>query len=113
ETFEQKIKTKEQLLQAIKAARADGKTIVQCHGCFDIVHPGHIRYLQFARAQGDMLIVSITGDAAIDKGDQRPYIPQELRAENLAALEFVDYVVIDPHRDACSLLGRVKPDVYV
>ena len=89
------------------------KTVVQCHGCFDIVHPGHIRYLEFARSQGDVLIVSITGDGAIDKGVQRPYIPQELRAENLAALEFVDYVVIDPNATACALLGAISPDVYV
>lgn len=89
------------------------KTIVQCHGCFDIVHPGHIRYLRFARQQGDVLIVSITGDADIDKGEQRPYIPQELRAENLAALQFVDYVVIDPNPTACAVLERIRPDVYV
>jgi len=89
------------------------KTVVLCHGCFDIVHPGHIRYLRFARMQGDVLVVSITGDAAIDKGDVRPYIPQELRAENLAALEFVDYVVIDETPTACSLIAMIRPDVYV
>ena len=89
------------------------KTVVQCHGCFDIVHPGHIRYLEFARSQGDLLIVSITGDAEISKGELRPYIPQELRAENLAALEFVDYVVIDPNPTAGELLATLRPDVYV
>lgn len=88
-------------------------TIVQCHGCFDIVHPGHIRYLQFARSQGDVLVVSITGDATIDKEPQRPQIPQELRAENLAALEFVDWVVIDPHPTAEAVLAVLRPDVYV
>jgi len=87
--------------------------IVQCHGCFDIVHPGHIRYLQFASTQGDLLIVSITGDEQVGKGAQRPYIPQELRAENLAALSFVDYVVIDPHPTAAKILSSVRPDVYV
>ncbi len=90
-----------------------GPVVVQCHGCFDIVHPGHIRYLQYARSQGDCLIVSITGDAAIHKGDLRPYIPEELRAENLAALEFVDYVVIDPNPTASELLATLRPDVYV
>jgi rfaE bifunctional protein nucleotidyltransferase chain/domain len=93
--------------------RPPAPTVVLCHGCFDIVHPGHIRYLQFARAQGDLLVVSITGDSGITKGDQRPYIPQELRAENLAALELVDYVVIDPHPTACSLIQALRPDVYV
>ncbi len=92
---------------------APASRIVQCHGCFDIVHPGHIRYLQFAKSQGDILVVSITGDSDIGKGAQRPYIPQELRAENLAALAFVDYVVIDPHPTAVELLGRLRPDVYV
>lgn len=87
--------------------------VVQCHGCFDIVHPGHIRYLQAARALGDLLVVSITGDARIEKGVQRPYIPEELRAENLAALTFVDYVVIDPHPTAAELLATIRPDVYV
>ena len=90
-----------------------GRTVVQCHGCFDIVHPGHVRYLEFARSQGDILVVSITGDAGIDKGALRPYIPQELRAENLAALEFVDYVVIDPNPTARELLETLRPDVYV
>lgn len=87
--------------------------VVQCHGCFDIVHPGHIRYLQFARSQGDVLVVSITGDAGIDKEPQRPYIPEELRAENLAALELVDYVVVDSNPTAKALLGLIQPDVYV
>lgn len=87
--------------------------VVQCHGCFDIVHPGHIRYLQYARSLGDVLVVSITGDAQINKGDQRPYIPEELRAENLAALSFVDYVVIDQNETAIEILKRVRPDIYV
>jgi bifunctional ADP-heptose synthase (sugar kinase/adenylyltransferase) len=72
-----------------------------------------LRYLHYAKSLGDCLLVSITGDAAIDKGDLRPYIPQELRAENLAALECVDYVVIDPNVTAASLLSITKPDVYV
>jgi len=101
------------LLDAVAEARRRGRTIVQCHGCFDIVHPGHIRYLQFARRQGDVLVVSLTGDSDITKGEQRPYIPQELRAENLAALEFVDCVYIDPHTTAEGVLEAVSPDVYV
>ncbi len=116
--YTRKIVTLERLLEILARLRTPTPpemppTVVQCHGCFDIVHPGHIRYLEFARSQGDLLIVSITGDAAIDKGDQRPYIPQELRAENLAALEFVDYVVIDHQPTACDLLGRIRPDLYV
>ena len=101
------------LLAVMDAARADGQTVVQCHGCFDIVHPGHIRYLEFARRQGDILIVSVTGDSDISKGHNRPLIPQELRAENLAALMFVDYVCISPDPTAEDVLARIKPDVYV
>lgn len=115
--YRRKIVSLEHLRDVIREQRAlpehKRPTFVQCHGCFDIVHPGHIRYLQFAKAQGDCLIVSITGDAGIDKGDHRPYIPQELRAENLAALEFVDYVVIDRKPTAAEILNIIKPDVYV
>src|ERR1043165_2080236 len=94
-------------------ARRGGKTVVHCHGCFDIVHPGHIRYLQFARQQGDILVVSLTGDPHVGKGESRPYVPQELRAENLAALEFVDYVYINPTGTAVELLSALRPDVYI
>lgn len=115
--YRRKIVSIDYLEAVITAARdaspSSRPTFVQCHGCFDIVHPGHIRYLQFAKSQGSALIVSITGDAAIDKGSVRPYIPQELRAENLAALELVDYVVIDPHPTASTLLATLKPDIYI
>lgn len=111
--FRAKIVDLPHLLHIRQVAAGDRRTVVLCHGCFDIVHPGHIRYLHFARQQGDILIVSMTSDAAIDKGPLRPYIPQELRAENLAALECVDYVYVDPHPTATSLLESVKPDTYI
>ncbi|MEP0846032.1 MAG: adenylyltransferase/cytidyltransferase family protein [Phycisphaerae bacterium] len=110
---QRKIVPLDQLVQILRRERAAGRTIVQCHGCFDLVHPGHVRYLMFARQLGHVLVVSLTGDATIVKGPDRPYIPQELRAENLAALEFVDWVVIDPHPTACELLQTLRPDVYV
>lgn len=93
--------------------RARGRKLVQCHGCFDIVHPGHIRHLRQARSLGDRLLVSITGDTEMRKGTGRPLIPQELRAENLAALDCVDYVYVDPSPTAEALLEAVRPDVYV
>ncbi|MFQ5590660.1 MAG: PfkB family carbohydrate kinase [Phycisphaerae bacterium] len=111
--FQQKIVSLDALLSAASNARKLGRTIVQCHGCFDIVHPGHIRYLEFARQQGAVLVVSLTGDSDMSKGDQRPYIPQELRAENLAALMFVDYVYINPAPTAEEVLAKLRPDVYV
>jgi rfaE bifunctional protein nucleotidyltransferase chain/domain len=101
------------LLNHRATARAAGKTVVHCHGCFDIVHPGHIRYFQFAKQQGDILVVSLTGDPHVGKGEGRPYIPQELRAENLAALEFVDHVYINPTNTAVDLLAAFRPDIYI
>ncbi len=112
-SLRQKIVDQDQLIEAVNSARAAGRTIVQCHGCFDIVHPGHIRYLEFARQQGDLLIVSLTGDSDIAKGPERPYIPQELRAENLAALVSVDYVHITSEPTAVDVLKLIRPDVYV
>src|SRR5690554_6067465 len=105
-----KILSRDSLLDLRAEARSDGRTVVQCHGCFDIVHPGHIRHLQQAARLGDILLVSITADAAMRKGDGRPLFPQELRAENLAALDFVDWVHIDRQETALELLEAVQPD---
>ncbi|MEM9064889.1 MAG: PfkB family carbohydrate kinase [Planctomycetota bacterium] len=102
-----------QLLRERSALRTQGRRLVHCHGCFDIVHPGHIRHLRHAKAQGDALLVTITGDAAIAKGLGRPLIPEELRAENLAALDFVDLVYIEARPTAADLLDEVAPEVYV
>lgn len=108
-----KILSKERLLALRERARHQGRRIVQCHGCFDIVHPGHLRHLRHARAQGDLLLVTITGDALINKGTGRPLIPQELRAENLAALDCVDWVYVEARPTAAELLEEVRPDIYV
>jgi rfaE bifunctional protein nucleotidyltransferase chain/domain len=108
-----KILSREDLLARRSAARAAGRTLVHCHGCFDIVHPGHIRHLRHARAQGDLLLVSITGDLQLKKGTGRPLIPEELRAENLAALDCVDWVYIEDRPTAADLLEEVRPDVYI
>jgi len=103
----------ERLLDLRERARAEGRRLVHCHGCFDIVHPGHVRHLRHARSQGDILLVSITGDGEMTKGDGRPLIPQELRADNLAELDCVDWVHIDNHPTAADLLERVRPDLYI
>ncbi|MCH6551838.1 MAG: adenylyltransferase/cytidyltransferase family protein [Planctomycetes bacterium] len=97
----------------VRAAQDHRQTVVLCHGCFDIVHPGHIRHLQHAAKLGDRLLVTITGDTVVDKGTGRPLIPQELRAENLAALDCVDWVAVNPEATAVQLLELVRPDVYV
>src|ERR1700682_1889708 len=101
------------LLKHRAAARAAGRTVVHCHGCFDIVHPGHIHHLQFARSLGDVLIVSVSADPHVNKGVDRPLIPDELRASSLAALECVDCVYVNPGPTAIELLEALHPDVYV
>jgi rfaE bifunctional protein nucleotidyltransferase chain/domain len=108
-----KILTLPELLAARTHARGSGRRVVHCHGCFDIVHPGHIRHLRQAKALGEVLLVSITGDAEMRKGAGRPLIPEELRAENLAALDFVDWVYIECRPTAATLLAEIAPDVYV
>jgi rfaE bifunctional protein kinase chain/domain/rfaE bifunctional protein nucleotidyltransferase chain/domain len=108
-----KINTLDQLLSLRAEARRQARTVVHCHGCFDIVHPGHIAYLQFARRQGDILLVSLTADRQVNKGADRPLIPQDLRAEALAALECVDWVYVNPDPTAVDLLEAVQPDFYV
>lgn len=108
-----KILSREQLTRVRSELRARGRSMVACHGCFDIVHPGHIRHLRQAKALGHVLLVSITADDGIAKGQGRPLIPEELRAENLAALEFVDFVHIAREPTAVALLDLVQPDVYV
>ncbi len=101
------------LLARCREAREQGRQIVHCHGCFDLVHPGHVRHLDFAARLGDLLLVTISGDSMIDKGTGRPLIPEALRAENLAALNCVDWVYIDPHPTALEVINQVKPDVYL
>ena len=109
----QKIATPAEAASTVRSAQQAGRTVVLCHGCFDIVHPGHIRHLQHAARLGDCLVVSITGDTMVDKGTGRPLIPQELRAESLAALDCVSLVVINQEPTALELLNVLRPDVYV
>ena len=93
--------------------RKAGKTVVQCHGCFDIVHPGHIRYLRMARSLGDVLVVTVSADNVVMKGYDRPYIPEDLRLDNLAELGCVDYVALSEDEWAGPVLESIQPDIYV
>lgn len=113
QTESPKISSMERLLTLRRNARAIGERVVHCHGCFDIVHPGHVRHLEHARSLGDRLIVSITADEFIDKGVSRPLFDEGLRAGNLAALSCVDWVVVNPSPTAVDLLRAVEPDIYV
>src|SRR5262245_31471708 len=80
--FEHKIKTPQQLAELV-GRRPRRRRVIMCHGTFDIVHPGHMRHLMYAKEKADVLVVSVTADEHISKGPYRPYVPQELRAANL------------------------------
>src|SRR4030043_2238883 len=90
-----KIKDVKELSEIVPSLKNSGKKIVQCHGVFDLLHPGHIRHLETAREEGDVLIVTVTPDKYVGKGPGRPVFNQRLRAESLAAFQFVDYVAIN------------------
>jgi D-glycero-beta-D-manno-heptose 1-phosphate adenylyltransferase len=110
-----KIVSLEQLNQRAKDLRQAGKKIVATNGCFDLLHVGHIRYLEAARALGDALIVGINGDQSVRelKGPGRPVNREADRAQIVAALQCVDLVVIFPELRATRFLQLVAPDVYV
>lgn len=103
----------ERLLEIRREARSTGKVLVHCHGCFDIVHPGHIQHLQYARSLGDFLVVSVSADSQVNKGVDRPLIPDDLRALSLAALECVDCVYVNADPTAVQLLEELEPDIYI
>jgi len=92
--------------------RKQGKKIVQCHGTFDLIHPGHIYHLEEAKELGDLLVVTVTSEEFVNKGPGRPYFNDTMRAKNLAALECVDYVVMIPYAAAVEAIACVKPDIY-
>jgi rfaE bifunctional protein kinase chain/domain len=83
-----------------------------CHGVFDVVHPGHLRHLIYAKSKADILVTSITADMHISKGTYRPHVPQDLRALNLAAFELVDYVVIDQNATPLENIANLQPDFF-
>lgn len=109
----QKIKDLDELAQVLATARAAGKKIVHCHGVFDLLHVGHLRYFEEAKTHGDVLVVTITPDRFVNKGPHRPVFTETLRAEALAALQVVDYVAINRWPTAVETIQLLKPDLYV
>ncbi|MBI5078415.1 adenylyltransferase/cytidyltransferase family protein [Candidatus Saganbacteria bacterium] len=108
-----KILTISRLAGKVGELKAAGKKVAHCHGCFDLMHPGHIKYFQAAKDMGDALVVTVTPDKYVDKGPGRPVFNQALRAESIAALECVDYVAVNEWPTAEETLRRLRPDIYV
>ncbi len=109
-----KIKGLEDLANELRSLRSTGtdKTIVQCHGVFDLMHIGHIRHFEEAKAMGDVLVVTLTPDRYVNKGPHRPAFSEDLRAETIAALDCVDYIAINQWPDAVETIKLLKPDIY-
>jgi rfaE bifunctional protein nucleotidyltransferase chain/domain len=109
-----KIGTLDELAALRKTWAGEGKTVVWTNGCFDLLHAGHIRSLRDAKALGDILVVGINSDASVRaiKGEARPIIGQDDRAETIAALEAVDYVTIFDEADPIMALSRLRPDIH-
>lgn len=108
-----KIKSLSELAILSEKQRRSGQRLVLAHGAFDLLHLGHVRYLEEARQQGDLLIVTVTADAFVNKGPSRPVFPELLRAEMLGALSCVDWVGINHSPTAVNAIELLKPDVYV
>jgi rfaE bifunctional protein nucleotidyltransferase chain/domain len=103
----------EELEETLRDQKSRGRKIVHCHGCFDLMHPGHIKYFQAAKDMGDVLVVTVTPDVYVDKGQGRPVFDQGLRVDSIAALECVDYVAINKWPTAEETLRLLRPDIYV
>lgn len=108
-----KIHTLDRLADIAAAARKRGQSVVLAHGVFDLLHLGHVRHLETARREGDVLIVTISADAVVNKGPGRPVFPESLRAEMLAALSIVDHVGVCRQSGAEHAIELIKPSIYV
>jgi rfaE bifunctional protein nucleotidyltransferase chain/domain len=104
----------ERLREAIDALKAQGERIVFANGCFDLLHVGHVRYLRGAKAEGDVLVAALNGDASVRalKGEGQPLTPEAERAEIVASLEGVDFVTLFHEPDVKNLLLLLKPHVH-
>ncbi len=111
--MDEKILDLDRLAAVVRELKARGRKIVHCHGCFDLMHPGHIKYFQAAKKMGDFLVVTVSPDRFVDKGPGRPVFNEALRAESIAALQCVDYVAVNKWPTAEETLRALRPDIYV
>jgi len=110
-----RVVSQDELILHVERARRNGMRVVFTNGCFDLLHPGHIRCLEQARSLGDLLVVAINSDASVRrmKGAGRPVVPQQERAEVLAAMAAVDYVTVFEEETPQKIIARVLPQVLV
>jgi rfaE bifunctional protein kinase chain/domain len=99
-------------LQQIIGPRPRERKVIMCHGTFDLVHPGHVRHLIYAKSKAHILVASLTSDAHINKANFRPFVPEQLRAMNLAAFEAVDYVIVDENPTPLENIRTLQPDFF-
>lgn len=113
--YQDKIKTREEAARFCAEQRAAGRVVAFTNGCFDILHLGHVDYLNGARAQGDLLVVGLNSDASVRraKGELRPIVPETERACVLAALECVDAVVLFDEDEPATLIAELLPNVLI
>src|SRR5512136_1105600 len=113
--MKEKIKEKEDLRRAVEVFKKEGKRIVFTNGCFDLLHVGHVRYLEKAKTLGDILVVGVNSDRSVKelKGPLRPLLPQEERMEILSGLGCVNYVTLFDEPTPLELITALKPDVLV
>src|SRR6185312_315264 len=109
----EKVRSIEELGDIARSAQARGLKVALCHGVFDVVHLGHIRHIQAARREGDVVIVTITADRHVNKGPGRPVFAENMRAEMLATLSTVDWVGISQSPSAEQIIEIIRPDIYV
>ena len=100
-------------MSAMKTDKKTGKKTVLCHGCFDPMHPGHIKHFQAAKKMGDGLVVTVTPDKFVDKGQGRPVFNENIRMESIAALECVDFAAINKWPAPMETIKLLRPDIYV
>lgn len=108
------IATREEIVDHVRRERAAGKTIAFANGCFDLIHVGHVRFLRGAAETADVLVLGLNSDTSVCalKGAGRPYMPEAERAEILAALRCIDYVVVFDERSPVALIEEIRPDIH-
>jgi rfaE bifunctional protein nucleotidyltransferase chain/domain len=109
---QERVLSLEGTVAAIEKMRSQGKTVIQCHGCFDVLHVGHLRHFEAAKQAADILVVTVTPDQFVNKGPGRPIFEARLRAELIAGLKVVDYVSVNRWASALEAIEILKPDFF-